>query len=57
MKDGLYQVTTKYLCAGFVIKNNKIIDCAPILRKKINYWRTIAKRINIIAMDKEEWII
>jgi len=56
MNDGLYQVTTKYLCAGFAIKNNKIIDCAPILRKKINYWKTIAKRINIITMDKEDWI-
>lgn len=45
MKDGLYQVTTSYLCAGFVIKNNKIVECAPILKKKIRYWVTIAKWI------------
>ncbi len=45
MKDGLYQVTTKYLCAGFVVKNNKITMCAPILKKNINYWKTIAKYV------------
>jgi hypothetical protein len=45
MKDGLYQVTTTYLCAGFVVKNNQVIACAPILRRKLSYWKTIAKRI------------
>lgn len=45
MKDGLYRVETKYLCAGFVIKEGKITQCAPILKQKINYWKTIAKRI------------
>ena len=45
LKDGLYRVITKYLCAGFIIKDNKIIKCAPILKKKINYWKTIAKRV------------
>jgi len=42
MKDGLYQVTTHYLCAGFIIKDGIITECAPILRKKIEYWKTIA---------------
>lgn len=45
MSDGLYRVTTRYLCAGFVIENGKLIMCAPILRKKFSYWKTIAKRI------------
>lgn len=45
MKDGLYQITTKYLCAGFIIKDNKVILCAPILRNKLEFWKTIAKRI------------
>ena len=45
MKDGLYQVTTKYLCAGFVVKNNEIIMCAPILKKNIIYYKTIAKYV------------
>lgn len=43
MKDGLYRVTTKYLCAGFVVKDGKIVQCAPILRAKPAYWRTIAE--------------
>lgn len=37
MKDGLYQITTSYLCAGFVVQNNKVVKYAPILRKKLNY--------------------
>lgn len=45
MKDGLYRVTTSYLCAGFVIENGRVTMCAPILRRKLAYWRTIAKRV------------
>lgn len=45
MKDGLYQVTTSYLCAGFTIKDGYVDLCAPILYKKIHYWITIAKFI------------
>jgi len=46
MKDGLYQVTTSYLCAGFVIRDGALAECAPILRKKFNYWTTMAKFIS-----------
>jgi len=48
LEDGLYRVTTKYLCAGFVVKNGKIdySSCAPILRKKIKYFITIAKKVH-----------
>lgn len=46
MKDGLYQVTTSYLCAGFVIQNGVIVRCAPILKKRLTYWKTIAIRVN-----------
>jgi hypothetical protein len=42
LTDGLYLVTTSYLCAGFVAENNQITMCAPILRKRISYWKTIA---------------
>lgn len=45
LKDGLYQVTTSYLCAGFVVENGQVTQCAPILRKKLMYWMTIAKKI------------
>jgi len=42
MKDGLYRIERHYLCAGFVIKNNGVVACAPTLKKKINYWKTVA---------------
>lgn len=45
MKDGLYRVTTNYLCAGFIIKESKIIEVAPILKKRFSYYLTIAKRV------------
>lgn len=47
MKDGLYRIVTNYLCAGFVIENGLITKFAPILRNKINYWKTIAVWISI----------
>ena len=42
MKDGLYRVTTKYLCAGFVVKDGIVIFGAPILKKNFKYFQTIA---------------
>lgn len=52
MEDGLYQVTTSYLCAGFVIENGKVTRCAPILRKKLKYWMTKAKRVNDLTEEE-----
>lgn len=46
MKDGLYRVTTHYLCAGFVIQSGMVIACAPILRRKIDYWMTVAEFVS-----------
>jgi hypothetical protein len=45
MKDGLYRVRTSYLCAGFVVQGGKVVACAPILRKKLSYWKTAAVRV------------
>jgi hypothetical protein len=45
LSDGLYQVTTPYLCAGFVMRDGVIVAAAPILRKRMAYYFTIAKRI------------
>lgn len=45
MQDGLYRVTTRYLCAGFVVQAGRITICAPILRNKLAYWQTVAVRI------------
>lgn len=46
MTDGLYQVTTRYLCAAFVVENGRVTKCAPILWKRIDYWKTVAVRIS-----------
>ncbi|MGH7746138.1 MAG: hypothetical protein ACREQ5_15410 [Candidatus Dormibacteria bacterium] len=43
--DGLYQVTTRYLCAGFVTQGGLVTWCAPILRPRLAYWRTVARRV------------
>jgi len=47
VRDGLYQVTHKGICAGFVVENGKVTVCAPILRKRLAYWATIAKAIKM----------
>lgn len=44
--DGLYQVKTKYLCAGFVIRRGKLAQYAPILRSNFYYWYMIAERVS-----------
>jgi len=46
MKDGLYIVIKPYLCAGFVVKRGVVVRYAPILRKKIRYWKTQAIRVS-----------
>lgn len=45
MSDGLYQVTTRYLCAAFVVEGGVVTHCAPILRKNLAYWKTVAVKI------------
>ena len=45
LSNGLYRVTTPYLCAGFVVRDRRVIACAPILRKRLPYWATIAVKI------------
>lgn len=45
LRDGLYQVTTSYLCAGFLVENGKVTLCAPILRRRLEYWKTVAKEV------------
>jgi len=39
MKDGLYQVVTNLFCAGFVVEDGKVTQCAPILKNKLEYWK------------------
>lgn len=47
MKDGLYRVLYHGVCAGFVVEGGRVKRnwCAPILRKRLSFWVTIAERI------------
>lgn len=45
MKDGLYMVNYGSICAGFVVRGGNITVCPPVLRKKIDFFKTIAKYI------------
>ena len=54
LPDGLYRVTTKHLCAGFVVRAGRVADCAPILRKKLPYWLTVAVRIGDASIKIDE---
>ncbi len=35
MRDGLYQVMWRGVCAGFVVRGGKVVQCAPILRRRL----------------------
>lgn len=32
-ENGLYQVMTGNITAGFVVRDHQIVECAPVLRK------------------------
>lgn len=40
--DGLYRVVTKTICAGFVMEGGEVVQCAPILWRRIEYWMRVA---------------
>ena len=44
--DGLYQVVYKGICAGFVLKDGVVLECAPILRKRMDFWMSIAFKVS-----------
>lgn len=44
--DGLYRVTTSYLCAGFIVAGGRVTACAPVLRRRLDYWMTIARKVD-----------
>lgn len=46
MRDGLYRVDYRNVCAGFVIKNGRIVMVAPILAKSA-FLRSKAVRIDV----------
>jgi hypothetical protein len=49
LSNGLYRVTTEYLCAGFIVRDGRVVNCAPILRKRLPYWITIAVKVEEYA--------
>jgi hypothetical protein len=53
LRDGLYRVTTAYLCAGFVVERGEVTHCAPALRKRLAYWKTVAVRIGETSLAGE----
>lgn len=42
MKDGLYRVEYKDICAGFVIEGGRVILCPPVLKRRLQFWIRIA---------------
>lgn len=53
MQDGLYQVSYKGICAGFVVEGGRVTMCAPVLRRRLEYFKTIATYIggNQVAIE------
>lgn len=45
LPDGLYVVDYRGIFAAFVVEDSRVTRCAPILKKRIKYWVTVAHRI------------
>jgi hypothetical protein len=45
LDDGLYVVDKNNIYAAFVVRNGEVTQCAPILRKNIGFWMSVAKKI------------
>lgn len=43
MRDGLWAVLTDRFVAGFVVEDGRMVRCAPILRRRIDHWVTMAR--------------
>ena len=46
LEDGAYQVHTDQVCAGFVVKAGVVVECAPVLWRKIEYWKLRARLVS-----------
>jgi hypothetical protein len=47
MRDGLYRVEYRAICAGFVVEGGRVVRCAPILRKRLAFWMRAANRARV----------
>ena len=43
MRDGLYGVSYRDIEAGFAIRDDEVIWCAPVLRRRLDYWLSLAR--------------
>lgn len=43
MKDGLYIVDRGTIYGAFAVRDGAVVSCAPVLRKKLAWFKQIAK--------------
>lgn len=41
----MYRVDKPYFYAGFIVERGVVTRCAPILRKNLHHWVTVAVRL------------
>jgi len=46
LPDGLYQVITDRFVAGFTVGGGRVIQCAPILRARLEQYLKQARRVD-----------
>lgn len=51
LPDGLYAVVQPKWVAGFVIESGRVTMCAPILRRRLSYWMTVARAVPTSPKD------
>ena len=54
MRDGLWIVDRGSIYGAFVIREGQVTVCAPILRKNIGWYKTIAQWVPTLGQDEEE---
>lgn len=47
MRDGVYQVKTRYFCAGFIVSGGVVVSCAPILKQRFSHWVKFAREVKM----------
>lgn len=54
LKDGLYQVNYKSICAGFVVKDGHIVCAAPVLRRNIEFFQTRGVLVSSLPENNQQ---
>ena len=47
VKDGLYRIKYKGICAGFVLHKGRVVRAAPVLRRRMHFWASIAEWVGL----------